>query len=106
MASSWSSGPTEGSNALALPKALRVKILRSSLRYLLIHHLGHRYRYTTKKPTFSDSKKRHTRNRKFIIEMDSLHLLNATYVAGKFVVLGDYVNAFTDETYIHQTTSL
>jgi hypothetical protein len=83
-----------------------MKIPRSSLRYLLIHHLGHRYRYTKRRPTFTDTKKRHTRIRKFIIEMDrALHLQNATYVAGKFVVRGDYVIVFTDETYIHQTHS-
>ena len=33
-------GPDEGSSAPPLPEALRVKIPRSSLRYLLIHHLG------------------------------------------------------------------
>ena len=63
-------GPDDGSSAPPLPEALRVKIPRSSLRYLLIHHLEQRYRYTTKKPTFSDPVKRHNRIRKFIIEMD------------------------------------
>ncbi len=50
-------GPDEGSKAPALPEALRMKIPRSSFRYFLIRHLGHRYRYTTKKPTFTDAKK-------------------------------------------------
>ena len=61
-------GPDEGSSAPPLPEALRVKIPRSSLRYLLIHHLGRSYRYTTKRITFTDPVKRHNRIRKFIID--------------------------------------
>ena len=33
-------GPDEGSSAQPLPEAFRAKFPRSSLRYLLIHHLG------------------------------------------------------------------
>jgi hypothetical protein len=81
-------------------------IPRSSLRYLLIHLLGHRYRYTSRKPTFTDKVKRHNRIRKFIIELDrALTLQDAVYAGGQFFVRGEYVVVFTDETYIHQTHS-
>ena len=63
-------GEEAGISAPVLPEALRVKIPRASLRYLLIHHLKLNYRYTKKKITFSDPKKRHQRIRKYTIEMD------------------------------------
>ncbi len=98
-------GPEVGSKAPLLPETLRLRIPRSSLRYLLVHLLQHKYGYTTKKPTFMDPVKRHTRIRKFIIEMDrALKMQDSIYVGGKFEVRGEYVLVFTDETYIHQTT--
>jgi hypothetical protein len=45
----------------ALPPELRVKVPRSSLRYLLLHRLKFRYGFAKKKPAFSDPVKRHRR---------------------------------------------
>ena len=89
----------------ALPPELRVKVPRSSLRYLLLHRLKFRYGFAKKKPAFSDPVKRHLRIRKFMIEMDrALQLQDAVWEDdGTFVVRGEYVIVFTDETYIHQT---
>jgi hypothetical protein len=106
MAKYMEEGPIEGSGDPPLIPDLRVSIPRSSLRYALIHYLGYKHGYTKKKTTFSSPAARHLCIRKFIIEMDrALKLQDATYVAGKFVVRGEYVIVFTDETYIHQNHS-
>ena len=91
-----SSGEEAGISAPVLPEALRVKIPRASLRYLLIHHLKLNYRYTKKKMTFSDPKKRHQRIRKYIIEMDrALKMQDASWDAdNNMTVNGDYVLVF------------
>jgi hypothetical protein len=99
-------GPGEDASAPALSEDLRVRIPRSSLRYVLIHCLGYRHGYTKKKVDFKEPKKRHLRVRRFIIEMDrALKLQDGTYISGKFEVRGNYVIVFTDETYIHQNHS-
>ena len=99
-------GPGEDASAPALSEDLRVRIPRSSLRYVLIHCLGYRHGYTKKKVVFKEPKKRHLRVRRFIIEMDrALKLQDGTYISGKFEVRGNYVIVFTDETYIHQNHS-
>ena len=102
-----SSGEEEEEGQPQLPPNLQVDIPRASLRYLLIHHLQLSYEYTKKKPTFTNSKMRHKRIRKFIIELNrALKLQNAEWTQeGDFLVHGDYVIAFTDETYIHQNHS-
>ena len=88
----------------ALPPELRVKVPRSSLRYLLLHRLKFRYGFAKKKPAFSDPVKRHLRIRKFMIEMDrALRMQDAEYLEGKLEIRGEFVIVFTDETYIHST---
>jgi len=79
-----------------LPAELQCVISRSSMRYILIHHLGMEYRYTKKKGVLMNGAKRHTRIRKFMIEMNRALELEKT---------GDYVIVFTDESYIHQNHS-
>ena len=91
----------------ALPPELRVKVPRSSLRYLLLHRLKFRYGFAKKKPAFSDPVKRHLRIRKFMIEMDrALRMQDAEYLEGKLEIRGEFVIVFTDETYIHSTKGL
>ena len=95
-------GPHEQEpEAPPLEPELRIDIPRSSLRYFLIHRLKFHFGYSKKKPVFSDAVKRHSRIRKFMIEMDrALQLQDAVWEDdGTFVVRGEY----TDETYIHQT---
>ena len=55
--------PGENASAPALSEDLRVRIPRSSLRYVLIHCLGYRHGYTKKKVVFKEPKKRHLRVR-------------------------------------------
>ena len=100
-------GPHEQEpEAPPLAPELRMDIPGTSLRYCLIHRLKFHFGYSKKKPTFSDPVKRNTRIRKFMIEMNrALEMQDAVFEGDRFVVRGDYVIGFTDETYIHQTHS-
>ena len=87
-------GPRVGSEDPPLPAEHRVLIPRSSLSYLLRKHLQYEFQYVNGKTRFNiNNKKRHTRIRKFAIEISRALKLQAT---------GRWVIVFTDETYIHQ----
>ena len=76
-----------------LKDELKCVIAKTSMFYLLHHHLGLDYKYTKKRGVFMATIPRQTRIRKFMIEFSRALVLEAT---------GEYVIVFTDESYIHQ----
>ena len=87
-------GPRLNSDDPQLDSGLRVHIPRSSLAYLLKKHLGYEFSYVNNNKTTNimNTQKRHSRIRKFAIEMAR---------ALKLQEAGEFVMVFTDETYIN-----
>jgi hypothetical protein len=89
-------GPRPGSDDPPLDSGHRVRIPRSSLAYLLKKHLGYGFNYVNNHTVGSgtmDTKKRHAKIRKFAIEISR---------ALKLQEGGEFVIAFTDESYVNQ----
>ena len=91
-------GPRPESDDPKFPEGCeRVTIPRTSLRYLLKEHLGYHFGYKKgKSATYMKPKARHSRIRKFAIEMSRALRMEAG---------GGWRIVFTDESYINQNHS-